>query len=177
MDNVHGTHLAAVRRSPSPCTRRADLMMDSEQSIMPAEPASDRLSSGPLTLAVRDGTTLSQNTYNVTAHQSTLNFIQGHQINTTIQGSYSSIRFRCMTLSVLALDEHRQKILRWLSAPDPSSNHNAACKKQQPTTGAWFIEGDAFANWKEKPRSFIWLHGIRTFCWNVPLVAAVDCLR
>jgi hypothetical protein len=60
-------------------------------------------------------------------------------------------------------DERRQKIYQWLSPPDPSSNHNSACKKRQPTTGAWFIESDEFKKWKMGPNSFLWLHGIRKY--------------
>ncbi len=58
-------------------------------------------------------------------------------------------------------DDRRKKIHQWLSPPDPSSNHDAACKKRQPTTGAWFVEGPQFEEWKINPNSFVWLHGIR----------------
>lgn len=69
-------------------------------------------------------------------------------------------------LTMLILDlytvvELRQKINQWLVAPDPSSNHNTACKKRQPTTGKWFTQGTEFANWKLGLNSFVWLHGIR----------------
>ena len=57
--------------------------------------------------------------------------------------------------------ELEQKIYRWLAAPDPSSNHNTACKRHQPTTGGWFIDSDLFKDWKSASGSFIWLHGIR----------------
>jgi hypothetical protein len=57
--------------------------------------------------------------------------------------------------------ERRQKIHQWLSPPDPSSNHNTACKKRQQTTGSWFIRGDQFAEWKISSNTFLWLHGIR----------------
>jgi hypothetical protein len=60
-------------------------------------------------------------------------------------------------------DERRQKIHTWLSAPDPFLNHNAARKKQQPTTGTWFVNGEHLAEWKVGPNSFLWLHGIRKF--------------
>jgi hypothetical protein len=60
-------------------------------------------------------------------------------------------------------DEMRKTIHHWLSAPDPSSNYNDACKKRQPTTGAWFIDGEKFKLWKSGLNSFIWLHGIRMF--------------
>ncbi|KAH8657573.1 ankyrin repeat-containing domain protein [Tricladium varicosporioides] len=53
-----------------------------------------------------------------------------------------------------------REIQQWLSSPDASSNHNAACKKRQLTTGAWFIESDEFNEWKTCPNSFLWLHGI-----------------
>lgn len=48
----------------------------------------------------------------------------------------------------------------WLSAPDPSSNHNEACAKRQATTGDWFIQSSNFAKWKEDRNSLLWLHGI-----------------
>ena len=63
----------------------------------------------------------------------------------------------------LITDKLQQKIHLWLSAPDPSSNHNDARKKRQPTTGNWFIDGEKFKQWKHDMDSFIWLHGIRTF--------------
>lgn len=59
------------------------------------------------------------------------------------------------------LNENQTKIRSWLEAPDPSSNHIAACKKRQPTTGSWFIQGTEFARWKSDSASFLWLHGIR----------------
>ncbi|MCJ1403803.1 hypothetical protein MMC11_007026 [Xylographa trunciseda] len=60
----------------------------------------------------------------------------------------------------LTLDARKQDIHHWLSAPDPNSNHHSACKKQQESTGAWFVEGDQYAAWKAEPQSFLWLHGI-----------------
>jgi hypothetical protein len=67
--------------------------------------------------------------------------------------------------TVLA-DNRRQKIHEWLSPPDPSSNHNAACKKKQPMTGAWLVEGPQFEEWKTRPNSFLWLHGIRKYIFS-----------
>jgi hypothetical protein len=63
----------------------------------------------------------------------------------------------------LISDELRRTIHLWLSAPDPSSNHNDARKKHQPTTGLWFIKDNKFEQWKCKLNSFIWLHGIHMF--------------
>ncbi|KAF8854030.1 ankyrin [Acephala macrosclerotiorum] len=58
------------------------------------------------------------------------------------------------------MGEERRKIRHWLSSPDPSSNHNAACKVHQATTGEWFLKSDEFEEWKMTSRSFLWLHGI-----------------
>ena len=55
----------------------------------------------------------------------------------------------------------REKIYGWLSAPDPSSNHNDACDKRQDFTGTWFVDGQPFSDWKNDPDSFILLYGIR----------------
>lgn len=67
---------------------------------------------------------------------------------------------------IFLAEKRWQKIHQWLSPPDPSLNHNAACKKRQPTTGAWFIEGDQFDKWKRSSNSFLWLHGIRTYTFS-----------
>jgi hypothetical protein len=52
----------------------------------------------------------------------------------------------------------REAIHRWLSAPDPSTNHNRACRSRQATTGSWFLESEAYTHWKEQS-SLLWLHG------------------
>ena len=62
----------------------------------------------------------------------------------------------------LTNDIHRNlqldSIRRWLAPPDPSTNHNRACRSREGTTGSWFIESEAFARWKETD-ALLWLHG------------------
>jgi hypothetical protein len=67
-------------------------------------------------------------------------------------------------------NSRREKIHQWLSPPDPSSSHKAACKRRQPTTGAWFVEGRQFEEWKISPNSFLWLHGIRKYIFSQRIV-------
>ena len=57
-------------------------------------------------------------------------------------------------------DQASQKLQQWLAAPEPSSNHNAAMKKRQPSTGEWFTGSKEFIQWKIASSSFLWLHGI-----------------
>ena len=68
-----------------------------------------------------------------------------------------------LTQEASLADQKQGKILRWLSALDPSSSHNSARKKQQETTGAWFLDSPQYAKWKTSQKSFLWLHGIREY--------------
>ena len=65
-----------------------------------------------------------------------------------------------MRFDSLEIERDTTRIAEWLKAPDPSSNHNAARKKWQATTGEWFTNSRDFAQWKTVPNSFLWLHGI-----------------
>jgi hypothetical protein len=60
-------------------------------------------------------------------------------------------------------DERRSKVCQWLSAPDTSLNHSAACNKRQPFTGGWFLTGKEYEHWKTSSGSFLWLYGIRKY--------------
>lgn len=50
--------------------------------------------------------------------------------------------------------------MRWLAAPDPYSNHNAACAAHSPTTGNWLLASDAFKSWWENPHELLWIYGL-----------------
>jgi NACHT domain len=53
-----------------------------------------------------------------------------------------------------------EKILRWLSPPDPSSNFQKALKQRQSGTGVWFLQHERYIRWKSGKSQFLWLHGI-----------------
>ncbi|KAH9988615.1 hypothetical protein BJV77DRAFT_732211 [Russula vinacea] len=54
----------------------------------------------------------------------------------------------------------KDSLLRWLSPPDPSINHNIACKAHHTGTAQWFFQGSIFDQWKSTG-SFLWVHGKR----------------
>jgi hypothetical protein len=56
----------------------------------------------------------------------------------------------------------RDNLLRWLSPPDPSINHNVARKVHHDGTSQWFFQGSIFKEWKFTG-SFLWIHGKRAF--------------
>lgn len=60
----------------------------------------------------------------------------------------------------LGFEQRREKIERWLSPPDPSTNYNRTLQQRQEGTGLWFLQSDAFAKWKTQRNSFLWLYGI-----------------
>jgi hypothetical protein len=68
-------------------------------------------------------------------------------------------------------DEYRDKVVQWLSTTDPSSNHHAACKKHQPTTGKWLLRQAQFTEWKMERNSFLWLYGKRKSLFPLFLLA------
>ena len=57
--------------------------------------------------------------------------------------------------------ELREKLQRWLSPPNPSTNHNIARKAHHKGTASWFFQGSIFKQWKSSP--LLWIHGKRRF--------------
>ena len=58
--------------------------------------------------------------------------------------------------------ELRESIHKWLSAPDPSTNHKTACDIHHKKTATWFFQGNIFREWKSRA-SLLWIHGKRVF--------------
>ncbi|KAF8474426.1 hypothetical protein DFH94DRAFT_129537 [Russula ochroleuca] len=52
----------------------------------------------------------------------------------------------------------RENIHKWLSPPDPSTNHNIACGTHHKKTATWFFQGSIFQEWKSTG-SLLWIHG------------------
>jgi len=52
----------------------------------------------------------------------------------------------------------RRDIHKWLSPPDPSTNHNIACATHHKGTATWFLEGNIFQEWKTTG-SLLWIYG------------------
>jgi hypothetical protein len=63
-------------------------------------------------------------------------------------------------LHVLSGNQLRENIYKWLSAPDPSTNHNIACGTRHKKTATWFFQGSIFQEWKSTG-SLLWIHGKR----------------
>ena len=57
-------------------------------------------------------------------------------------------------------DQLRDKLIQWLSPPDPSVNHNIASNAHHNGTAEWFFRGSIFGQWKSTD-SLMWIHGKR----------------
>ena len=58
----------------------------------------------------------------------------------------------------------QQDVRNWLSPPDPWKNHNLARESRHGGTGTWWVEGDAYAEWKSSGASpHLWIHGKRLY--------------
>lgn len=55
--------------------------------------------------------------------------------------------------------EPESAVKRWLSPPDPSKNHNRAVALRHPSSGDWFLRGEAYQHWKTNSQTFLRLNG------------------
>lgn len=60
----------------------------------------------------------------------------------------------------LLFNQRKEKVERWLSPSDPSTNYNKAIQQRQEGTGLWFLQSRAYVQWKTQRDSTLWLHGI-----------------
>ncbi len=58
-------------------------------------------------------------------------------------------------------NEEKQKILDWLSYPDPSEIHEIVRhdRNDRAKTGRWFLDGSGFQKFRATSQSVLWLHG------------------
>ncbi|KAH9044097.1 hypothetical protein EDB83DRAFT_2295234, partial [Lactarius deliciosus] len=64
---------------------------------------------------------------------------------------------------VLIGNQVRESLRRWVTPPDPSTNHNIACGIQHGGTAQWFFRGGIFGSWRSATSSLLWIYGKRIF--------------
>jgi hypothetical protein len=69
------------------------------------------------------------------------------------------------------------KIYKWLSPPDPSTNYNRAKDQRHDGTGRWFTEGQTFRSFKKGKAPFLWLNGIPGCGKTVLSFSVIEDLR
>ncbi|KAK2021338.1 purine and uridine phosphorylase, partial [Colletotrichum zoysiae] len=79
-------------------------------------------------------------------------------------------------IDTMSSNSHFQKIRKWLSPPDTSTNYNLARERRHEGTGLWFLETSAFQEWEHGPRKHIWLHGMPGSGKTVLITTVLDHL-
>ena len=62
--------------------------------------------------------------------------------------------------NIIKGNQLRESLRRWVTPPDPSTNHNIACDIHYGGTAKWFFQGSIFAEWKSNG-SLLWIYGKR----------------
>nr|XP_036584421.1 uncharacterized protein CTRU02_05496 [Colletotrichum truncatum]KAF6793939.1 hypothetical protein CTRU02_05496 [Colletotrichum truncatum] len=57
-------------------------------------------------------------------------------------------------------NQHLDKVRRWLSPSDPSSNASMARERRHAGTGTWLLESTTFNEWEAGKRRHLWLYGL-----------------
>ncbi|KAI7209557.1 hypothetical protein KC333_g8670 [Hortaea werneckii] len=69
-----------------------------------------------------------------------------------------NLALQVLQLSVQQSDRWR-KIVAWLSAPDPWTNHQSACDRHEPDTGKWLLQSTIYRDWKAGTTGHLWISG------------------
>ncbi|KAF7978585.1 hypothetical protein HWV62_45298 [Athelia sp. TMB] len=111
-------------------------------------------------LEVTGGHAATGSTFNATGNSGAVAMVAGNFINgdyNVIQEGERGLRDRVKGIQD---DRKKEKIEKWMAAPDTSLNYKAAREKHQRGTGSWFVGGPDFKNWKDgPPGSVLWLRG------------------
>jgi hypothetical protein len=55
--------------------------------------------------------------------------------------------------------EEFRKIVAWLPAADPWTNHDSARQRHESQTGSWLLQADQYKKWKLDATSHLWMYG------------------
>ncbi|KAI0266185.1 hypothetical protein BC834DRAFT_145600 [Gloeopeniophorella convolvens] len=77
----------------------------------------------------------------------------------TLEDALASVQQVVNSMNNINRNQLFQECTKWLSPPDPSSNHAAKREQRHEGSADWFIHGDKFSEWKVSDGSSLWLHG------------------
>ncbi|KAL8665977.1 MAG: hypothetical protein Q9168_007587 [Polycauliona sp. 1 TL-2023] len=70
-----------------------------------------------------------------------------------------------------------RKMDQWLDPVNFETNHGDAVKLRHQNTGNWFLQSEAFKNWRDHDTSFLWLHAIPGAGKTVLVSSAIEYLK
>jgi hypothetical protein len=71
--------------------------------------------------------------------------------------------------ALLSVEQSREvlEILKWLDAPDPTTNHTQARAKHETGTGEWLLNSQGYQDWISGSSPLLWLHGKAGCCKTI----------
>ncbi|KAH9169159.1 hypothetical protein EDB89DRAFT_1908813 [Lactarius sanguifluus] len=96
--------------------------------------------------------------------QGELRTVTAQVLKTTSDLKYDAKETKVMVQKIVTDTSSRdwehllQNLRRWLTPPDPSTNHNIACTAQHERTAAWIFNEDVLKEW-ESSGPLLWIHG------------------
>ncbi|CAN9433148.1 unnamed protein product [Alternaria alternata] len=70
---------------------------------------------------------------------------------------------------LLSVEQFREvlEILKWLDAPDPTTNHTQARARYETGTGEWLLNSQGYQDWISGSSPLLWLHGKAGCCKTI----------
>ncbi|KAG5654901.1 hypothetical protein KAF25_010946 [Fusarium avenaceum] len=81
-------------------------------------------------------------------------------VSNKVDAVSSTVKHTYDNLKTAQARERFNTIVKWMRAPDTSSNLNKALDTRQEGSGQNLIQCEAYQAWKSQLNSFLWLHGI-----------------
>ena len=100
----------------------------------------------------------------------------GRGLDQVKRSSYNFLSTDYRVLHTISENQLRENIHKWLSPPDPSTNHNIACGTHHKKAATWFFRGTFFREWKSTG-SLLWIYGKRTACLTSHLILSDEILN
>ncbi|CAN9401069.1 unnamed protein product [Alternaria sp. RS040] len=71
--------------------------------------------------------------------------------------------------ALLSVEQSRKvlEMLKWLEAPDPTTNHTQARAKHETGTGEWLLNSQGYQDWISGSSPLLWLHGKAGCCKTI----------
>ncbi|THW92622.1 Pfs, NACHT and ankyrin domain protein [Aureobasidium pullulans] len=82
------------------------------------------------------------------------------QLSEDVQKMGVSLKGVAKTMDETQANTVYHNVVKWLSAPDPSTNYNVAQEQRRKGTGYWFLQGQLFQEWNRNRHACTWLHGL-----------------
>jgi len=80
------------------------------------------------------------------------------EVRMAIAQTTKDVKIANVKIDRITWNQIEQNVRTWFSPPDPSTNHNTACRVYHNILPTWFFEAAVFKDWMSNG-SLLWVHG------------------